>query len=148
MKTEFVFEWMSLEPITVGLDMELPEAKQRLDDYHIQRLLVVDHQGKLVGIVTKSDLREALPIDAKRRIEAQDNQSTRRLTVKDIMTPHPITVDTTDTVGRAAILMLTNKISGLPVVAPVDKQLLGIITVSDIFTMVAHKWEIQPVKTT
>lgn len=142
MRTEFVFEWMSLEPITVPLDAQIDEARQLLADYRIQRLLVTDNRGQLVGIVTKSDLPETLSPAVKYWVGQE------QLPVKAVMTPDPITINSTDTVGKAAVLMLTNKISGLPVVGPVDRQLLGIITVSDIFTMVAQRWEMwEPTET-
>ena len=140
MKTEFIFEWMSVEPITVSFEAELHEAKQLLEDYHIQRLLVVDERGRLTGIITQSDLFEALPIAAKRQIEQEHREDVSPIRVKDVMTADPVTVNTTDTVGKAAILMLTNKISGLPVMSPVDRTLVGIITASDIYTMVAQRW--------
>ena len=140
MKTEFIFEWMSVEPITVSLEAELHEAKQLLDDYHIQRLLVVDGWGRLIGIITQSDVLAALPIEAHRRLERERQAEVAQIKVKDVMTANPVTVNTTDTVGKAAILMLTNKISGLPVLSPVDRSLVGIITASDIYTMVAQSW--------
>ena len=140
MKTEFIFEWMSVEPITVSFEAELHEAKQLLEDYHIQRLLVVDERGRLTGIITQSDLFEALPIVAKRQFEQEHREDVSPIKVKDVMTADPVTVNTTDTVGKAAILMLTNKISGLPVLSPVDRSLVGIITASDIYTMVAQSW--------
>lgn len=140
MKTEFIFEWMSLEPITVSLEAELHQAKQLLDDYHIQRLLVVDERGRLTGIITHTDLLEALPVAAHRQLESERHEDVVQIRVKDVMTANPVTVSTTDTVGKAAILMLTNKISGLPVLSPVDRSLVGIITASDIYTMVAQSW--------
>ena len=37
--------------------------------------------------------------------------------------------------------MLENKVSGLPVLDPVDDSLVGIITESDIFNLVVQVWE-------
>ena len=51
------------------------------------------------------------------------------------------TVEPDATIGEAARLMLENKVSGLPVVDEKGK-VLGIITESDIFSMVVlHEWE-------
>ena len=55
------------------------------------------------------------------------------------MTRQPKAISPEATIGEAADVMLTNRISGLPVV---DAQgtLVGIITESDIFRMVVHHW--------
>lgn len=55
----------------------------------------------------------------------------------DIMAPNPITVDANDDVGLAAMLMIRNNISGLPVVR--KGLLVGIITKSDIVKAIAEK---------
>ena len=57
------------------------------------------------------------------------------------MSYEPITVYTTDTITKAANLMLENKVSGLPVVDPADGALKGIITESDIFRLVVQTWD-------
>lgn len=55
----------------------------------------------------------------------------------DIMAPNPITVDAEDDVGLAAMLMIRNNISGLPVTR--KGLLVGIITKSDIVKAIAEK---------
>ena len=55
----------------------------------------------------------------------------------DIMAPNPIIIDANDDVGLAAMLMIRNNISGLPVVR--KGLLVGIITKSDIVKAIAEK---------
>lgn len=55
----------------------------------------------------------------------------------DIMASNPITIDTNDDVGLAAMLMIRNNISGLPVVR--KGLLVGIVTKSDIVKAIAEK---------
>jgi acetoin utilization protein AcuB len=56
------------------------------------------------------------------------------------MTPDPITISPDDTIGVAARTMLENRVSGLPVM-DASGLLVGIITESDIFSMVVlHEW--------
>ena len=62
------------------------------------------------------------------------------MTIKEVMTPDPVTVAEDATVGEAAQKMLENKISGLPVLDPAGVNLVGIITESDIFRIVAQEW--------
>ncbi|HUU47273.1 MAG TPA: CBS domain-containing protein [Nitrosopumilaceae archaeon] len=54
----------------------------------------------------------------------------------DIMTSNPITVDADEDVKQAIVLMIKNRISGLPVVK--KSKLVGIITKSDIVNVLAE----------
>jgi CBS domain-containing protein len=56
---------------------------------------------------------------------------------EDIMTPNPITVEESQDVSKAVLLMIRNGISGLPVVK--KSFLTGIITKSDIVKAIADK---------
>ena len=112
-----------------------------LREYNIRRLPVVDEDKNLIGIVTLGDIREASPSDATSLSIWELNYLLEKLQVRRIMTPNPVTVYTNDTIATAARLMLENKISGLPVLDPTDDSLVGIITESDIFSLVAQTWE-------
>ena len=54
----------------------------------------------------------------------------------DIMSPRPITVESDEDVGVAVLLMIRNRIGGLPVVK--NSKLVGIITKADIVKTVAE----------
>jgi CBS domain-containing protein len=140
-KTELVIYWMSQEPITVTPDTRLIDADTILREYDIRRLPVVDNNGNLVGIVTLGDIREASASDVSSSDTWELDYLLAKLKIEKIMTPNPITVYTTDTIAEAARLMLENKVSGLPVVNPLDGILVGIITESDIFRLVVQTWD-------
>jgi acetoin utilization protein AcuB len=109
-------------------------------DEEIRRLPVVDEKGVLVGIVTLGDVRGAQPSPATSLSIWELNYLLSNLTVEKIMTPQPMTIEPDATIGTAARTMLEHRISGLPVVAE-DGKLAGIITESDIFSMVVvHEW--------
>lgn len=55
----------------------------------------------------------------------------------DIMTSNPITIEANEDVGVAVLLMIRNRISGLPVVK--NSKLVGIITKADIVKAIAEK---------
>lgn len=140
MKTELVYSWMSPDPITVSPDTPLIDAHSMMQDYEIRRLPVVDKNGDLVGIITLGDIREASPSDASSLDVWELNYLLAKLPIERVMTRNPVTVYTTDTVSRAARLMLEHKISGLPVINPTDGTLRGVITESDIFRLVVQNW--------
>jgi CBS domain-containing protein len=52
-------EAMSAPPITIGPDRPVGEAAARMLDEGVNRLPVVDDDGKLIGIVTRADLVRA-----------------------------------------------------------------------------------------
>ncbi|MFN2161728.1 MAG: CBS domain-containing protein, partial [Candidatus Promineifilaceae bacterium] len=140
MKKELVRSWMTPDPITVRLNTSLPEVHQIMVSEEIRRLPVVDDNGRLIGIVTLGDVRGAQPSPATSLSIWEMNYLLSSLDVARIMTPDPITVNPDQTIGEAARIMLENRISGLPVVE-VDGRLVGIITESDIFSMVVlHEW--------
>jgi CBS domain-containing protein len=118
----------------------VPEAHKMMTDYKVRRLPVVDKHGRLVGIITRGDVRGAGPSQATTLSVWELNYLLARLKVMEVMTPNPITIKQTATIGTAAHIMLENHISGLPIVSQ-SGDLVGIITESDIFRMVAlHEW--------
>lgn len=125
-----VYETMTRDPFTVSTETLLSDACRTMVDEEIRRLPVVE-DGRLVGILSWSDLRAALTTrDCSSDILTQDHQlaSTR---VREIMTRNPVALTPLATVDEAAQTMLDHKISSLPVV--LDGRVLGIITESDLF---------------
>jgi CBS domain-containing protein len=140
MQTWLVRDWMTADPITAPPGLALPDALKLMDEHNIRRLPIVE-RGRLVGIVTRGDLRGAQPSRVTSLSVFELNYLVGRITLSEIMTHHPVTVNDTVTIQAAAQLMLQRKISGLPVLR--DGQLVGIITESDIFRLVVRTWETQ-----
>lgn len=140
MKRELVRDWMTREIVTVTPETTLPEAHQIMMNEEIRRLPVVYSDGRLAGIITLGDVRGAQPSPATSLSIWELNYLLSQLKVEKIMTPDPVTIHEDATIGEAARVMLENRISGLPVVDKAGK-LAGIITESDIFSMVVlNEW--------
>jgi CBS domain-containing protein len=105
-----------------------------MKEYGVRRLPVLNKDGRLVGIISQTDVREAEPSDATSLSIYELNYLLAKLKIKRVMTEHVITVTPDTTIAEAARIMLEKKIGGLPVVE--NGQLVGIITESDIFRMV------------
>lgn len=102
--------------------MKVEEIFESLPIHHI---LVLESET-LLGIISKSDLlRVYRSFAAEGTIPDRHN-----LKAEDIMTADPITLDTEDTIGLAADIILANKIHSIPVLN--GDQLSGIITNHDI----------------
>ncbi len=129
----FVRMWMTTDVITVPPETPILEAQEIMKKHGVRRLPVVNKRGKLLGIVTKSDILEASPSDATTLSIWELNYLLARTTVEQIMVKADdlITVSPNDPLERAALLMRKHKVGGLPVVE--GSHLVGIITESDIF---------------
>lgn len=127
-----VKDWMASPVVTVTSDTGLSKAHQIMKDQQIRRLPVVD-EGELVGIITIGDVREASPSDATTLSIWELNYLWSQLTIEKVMTRRMLTVTVDSSMIDAAEIMLTHKVSGLPVMD--GDQLVGIITESDIFRM-------------
>jgi acetoin utilization protein AcuB len=132
MQNQLVRDWMTRDPIAISSDTSLPEANRLMSEHAVRRLPVVD-DGRLVGIVTWGDIREASASGAISLDVFELHSLLDRLPVRSFMTRNPITVKSMTTIARAAQIMLEHKIGGLPVVD--HDKLVGIITESDIFRM-------------
>ena len=134
-----VRDWMTQNPITVRPETKIIEAYQLMVTTRIRSLPIIV-RDLLVGIVTLSDLYQVKPFDMVSEEEQTLCQRLEQMTVEDVMAPDPITIAEDATIGKAAQTMLEHKISGLPVVVPKGGNLVGIITESDIFRLVAQEW--------
>lgn len=131
MKNYRVKDWMVTNVHTADPHMPMLEAHSIMREKRIRRMPVVK-KGKVVGIVTRSDVRQAEPSDATTLNVWEINYLLARLQVRDIMTKDVLTVSPEDTIKTAAALMHDNQIGALPVVDG-ENKLLGILTESDIF---------------
>ena len=138
MRLELVKDWMSREVVAIAPDTTVLEAGRQMVDRTIRRLPVVE-DGQVVGIVTYGDVRGARAASATGLDIWELGYNLSHLTVREIMTPNPVTVSPDDTIGAAARLMLKYMIGGLPVIDH-QGQLVGILTESDIFRVVVHDW--------
>ena len=123
--------WMSSDVISIDEETSVMKATQLMKENHIRRLPVV-RGDKLVGIVTDRDLKEASPSKATTLDVHELYYLLSELKVKDIMSRNVITVQADETVELAAVKMLENNISGVPVLNP-GGRLVGILTMNDVF---------------
>ncbi len=126
-----VRKWMSKNPITIGINDSISEAVSSLKRNRIRRLPVMDN-GKLVGIVTDRDLKEASPSKVTSLDIWEVHYLLSKIKIKDIYKKNPITIKDDSTIEQAAILMFDQKIGGLPVVDG-RGELVGMLTEHDVF---------------
>ncbi len=137
MERTHVRDIMSSPAITVSPDTTLPAANAMMKEKQIRHLPVVE-KGRLVGIVSRGDLREASISASINADQYELHFMLNRLTVGKLMTRKVRTVTPDALVVDAADLMTEHKIAGLPVVDS-EGAVIGIVTESDLLKMLVRK---------
>ena len=120
---------MRTDLITVSPKTSLVEAKELLDQNHINHLLVVKNE-KLVGVVSDRDLKQNWASPATTLSAHELAYLLQKLTVGMIMVKTVVTATPDITIERAAYIMQVNDISSLPITT--NGKLVGIVTSTDV----------------
>lgn len=127
-----VQDWMTKDVVSVSPETSLLKVGKLMKDHNIRRVPVVDGDGRVVGIISDRDVRDASPSKATTLDMYEMHYLLAELKAKNIMTPNPVTVKPDMPVEEVALIMLERKVGGLPVVD--DRgALVGIISDNDIF---------------
>ncbi len=125
----FAADIMTEGVVTITPESSIGVAIALMLEGGFRRLPVVE-DGRLVGIVTDRDLRQATNSPLVLRERWYSDFLLEAIKVKSCMTPDPITVARTTPVLDAVRLLRQHKIGGLPVVE--DGAVAGIITMTDV----------------
>jgi CBS domain-containing protein len=150
-----VADIMTRNPIVVKAETPLKEAIQILAERRISGLPVVNETGKLIGIISETDLmwQESgvtppayiMFLDSVIYLQnpatyERDLHKALGQTVGEVMTTNPITIPPDKTVKEAARLMHDRNIHRLPVLDSAG-QVIGILTRGDIVRAMAASQE-------
>jgi CBS domain-containing protein len=127
-----VGELMTSPAVTVWPWVSIPDAGRLLLRRGVTALVVRDGEGRLVGIVSRSDLlRNRIPPDHRALPKpAAVPASEPPRTVADVMSTDVVSLPPTADAADAATLMLERRIRSVPVVE--DGRVLGVVSVSDL----------------
>jgi acetoin utilization protein AcuB len=133
-----VGEIMTKEVVTITPASSIGAAIELMRQHGFRRLPVVE-EGKLIGIVTDRDLRQATNSPLVLRERWYSEFLLEAIKVRSCMTADPITVEPSTPVVDAARRLRQHKIGGLPVVAADDSQrVVGMVTVTDMLDCLIH----------
>lgn len=142
---------MTTDVLHVRPDTSLETLTELLLRTNLSRVPVVDARGKVVGMVSKTDLvaEQQQHADTGEGMEAEiplrrggsfrePGMHVHELgaTVADVMTREVVALPETATVADAAALMATHQLHGVPIVSPA-KRLLGMVSSLDVIAWVA-----------
>ena len=123
---------MQREVVTVTPQTTFDQTLRLAQSRGVRHLPVMDH-GSLVGIISDRDLKGAMASVAMSQSGAGLASLVDRLTAGEIMTRAVITIAPMFPVEDAARLMVTKKISALPVTE--GGRLVGILTETDVLEL-------------
>ena len=127
----FVKFLMNPDPTCGTPDMSAIEAQELMEKQSIRHLPIVDKEKKLVGLVTKSSLKSAIPSDISQFSRFEISYTLSKIKVKSFMVTDVVTIEEDLPIEHAAGVMAERQIGTLPVVS--DGELTGIISDSNIF---------------
>lgn len=112
-----------ISPITLSPQSTVAEAKRVMDTRHISGILIVDEDGRLIGILTNRDIRFL--------------KGDREQPVSNVMTQKVVTAQKGTTLEEAAAILQEHRIEKLPIVDE-GGRVCGLITALDIKKRVDH----------
>jgi CBS domain-containing protein len=136
---------MTKEIISVSPETEIAKAAKILLEKRINGMPVIDAFGRLVGIICQSDLvaqqkgipipsvftllESYIPLTSTKRLD-KEMKKIAALTVREAMTPDPVTVSLETDIEEVAKLMVDKKYHTLPVVE--GDKIVGIVGKEDV----------------
>jgi acetoin utilization protein AcuB len=129
----FVVRRMKKHVVTISPGASLYEARESMRGNNIHQLPVAGESGKLVGIISNRDIREAtIPVGILRGATEEDAVDLLKNTrVEKVMTRKVVAATLTDTLEDAIVLLHDFRINALPVVDD-QGRVAGIITRTDV----------------
>lgn len=128
--------YMTAPALTAGADASLEEAFDRMTEARISSLPVVDADGQLVGLISRTDLLRVGRRESGSRADASTLAFPER-SVSDEMTHGVHTVSPDDPVEEAAALMVQERIHRVVVTS--DGQVRGVLSTRDLMRAIEEK---------
>ncbi|HET6650164.1 MAG TPA: CBS domain-containing protein [Candidatus Limnocylindria bacterium] len=127
-----VADLMTIDPVVISVDASIEDAEELLRLNRITGLPVVDLSGRLVGVVSQTDLLY-LAVPA---IQAIIRHRERGIRVGEVMSSPPVTIDGSATVRDAARRMNDERLHRLVAVDDHGRP-TGVISAMDFVALAA-----------
>jgi CBS domain-containing protein len=139
---------MTREVVTVPASATLYQAALLMHRHHVSGLPVVAARGRLVGVITETDVMRVLSEEIGQSAlgvlvgpstsggRAQDGllgryrHTLRRTRVRTAMTPDPVSIGPEATIEEASRALIEHKVNRLPIVE--RNRLVGILSREDV----------------
>lgn len=127
-----VSELMQADLESVSLDTSMNDVLVSMAESRVSALPVIDHAGRLVGVISKTDI-----VASEEDAEGEAGRAALFETtlVRDLMTSPALTIAADASIQDAAQQMLSTGVHRLFVTT--DQRAIGVISVTDILAAVA-----------
>jgi CBS domain-containing protein len=125
---------MNEEVILAEENEQVSHARNLMLKYGYSRILVVDQEGKPVGILTEKDLTRKMRSNGPK----WKRRTIDKISIRRVMTPNPVTITPFREIREAVELMIKNNISSIPVTD--GEEVVGIVTKSDLMDFYRQKY--------
>jgi CBS-domain-containing membrane protein len=128
-----VADVMTLDPIVVRSDQPVEAAQRLLATYRVSGLPVVEANGSLVGVISRTDLTESVSPTVSALVRGLPSG----LRVGEVMTSPAVTVPMTATLAEAARVMRDEHIHRVVALDDAGHP-IGVLTASDYVNVAAE----------
>jgi CBS domain-containing protein len=128
-----VEDLMTIDPVTVSADATIEEAEELLRRNRISGLPVVDVAGRLVGVVSQTDLLYLAVPSVQALIRHRDSG----IRVGEVMSTPPVTIEGETQIREAARVMDEGRIHRLVAVDRSGRP-IGVLSAMDFVTLAAE----------
>jgi CBS domain-containing protein len=139
------------DAVTVTPDTTLAEAARVMLAKQVGSVQVVDNAGRLVGMLTESDLLRQSPLSSDDGLHVSwlkaflkdapftmDFSGAHNRLVRDVMSENPVSVEPEDQLAAVAEIMRRMKVKRLPVVQ--DGTLVGVVGIADLLDAITSQF--------
>ncbi|HSK92944.1 MAG TPA: CBS domain-containing protein [Candidatus Angelobacter sp.] len=128
-----VEDLMTIDPVTVSADATIEEAEELLRRNRISGLPVVDAGGRLVGVVSQTDLLYLAVPSVQALIRHRDSG----IRVGEVMSSPPVTIEGDVSIQEAARVMDRDRLHRLVAVDGGGRP-IGVLSAMDFVTLAAE----------
>jgi CBS-domain-containing membrane protein len=128
-----VGDLMTIDPIVISIDASIEDAEELLRHHRVTGLPVVDLAGRLVGVVSQTDLLY-LAVPA---VQALVRHRQRGVRVGEVMSSPPVTIELSATLRQAAQRMNDERLHRLVAVDEHGRP-IGVIAAMDFVALAAE----------
>ncbi len=131
-----VGNWMRRQPMTIGGDMLVSEAKRLMSENNLHALPVLDTSGRLRGLLTRANLLRMGHFVMRTQNSDEFNFYVNRLRVRDVMLRNPATMQSHETMEECLRKGRALGVAQFPVME--NDKVVGVISANEIFQLAAH----------
>ena len=142
MKHTTVGDVMTTRVVAVKKNASFKEMIIRMREFRISAFPVVDHEGRVIGVVSEADMLNkeadlAGPGPLASILRFRDHEKSAAVTAGDLMTSPPVVIGPDAPVAEAARHMRDRRVKRLPVINS-TRHLIGIVCRADVLRIFAR----------